>query len=98
MQWIVREYARADSVMAEHFGLPPEPHGMLFVVLADPGRDGEHLTVATTDIAHHEKVISTGDVARMGSAVDPSKYPLLRAGWPNEWPAAAAPWDIVTDL
>ncbi len=90
------EYAQCSAddafflmdVPLETLGNPPHV-GFLFCL----DEDGKHWTVATGDqdivqkIKTAQKLGNNTALARqLGLALDESRFPVMRGGWPDEWP------------
>ncbi len=95
------EYAQCSAddafllmdVPLERLGNPPHV-GFLFCL----DEDGKHWTVATGDqdivqeIKAAQKLGNNTALARqLGLALDESRFPVMRGGWPEEWPPSTPP-------
>jgi hypothetical protein len=47
--------------------------------------DGNHVTLLTTDIEYQRLLVEAPGAVLGSLEVPADKYPLRRAGWPDEW-------------
>jgi hypothetical protein len=95
------EYAQCSAddalvlmdVPLEKLGNPPHV-GFLFCL----DKDGKHWTVATGDqdvVQEIEAAQKLGNntalAGQLGLALDESRFPVMRGGWPEEWPLSTQP-------
>ncbi|TFC26411.1 hypothetical protein E3O53_07995 [Cryobacterium sp. TMT2-18-3] len=76
-----REFAAANPKISKSIGLPASDHYMLFC----DDEAGNHWTVIGTDRDYFEMVRDASNEVRTGLEMPADKFPLKRAGWPDEW-------------
>jgi hypothetical protein len=78
-------------------GVPPLPGG--YGVIHSEDSEGRQVTALTRDLDFLRMLLDTqakvitGDLdyeAIRGMRVPPEKFPIVRAGWPDEWPSPPA--------
>jgi hypothetical protein len=90
-----REYLLMDADLAAASGLPRAPHG---VFCCERRPDGEHITLATTDVEYLKMAVAfsrseINDTVKMPPAV----FSAWRTGWPNEWaPTDEQRWEALS--
>lgn len=66
-------------------GLDPRPAGYGLLHCKDDS--GKRITFITLDVTYHQMLREAGLAGMVkGLEVPRSKYPLERAGWPDDWP------------
>jgi len=90
-----REFTVAEADLAEACGLPAADHGLLCCELS-PG--GAHVTLATADAEYLQRLGAGGAEAMAGLAIPTDKFPLGRAGWPDEWEPVPEPEKLWFEL
>jgi hypothetical protein len=69
-------------------GLEPTAKGWGFLHCVDEA--GNHSTRATDDVPFLRLLIAANRTKALGSLViPPDKFPIVRAGWPDEWKVAS---------
>jgi len=90
-----REFTFAEADLAEACGLPAADHGLL---CCEHGPGGAHVTLATSDVEYLQGLSGAGAEAMAGLAIPTDKFPLGRAGWPDEWEPVPEPEKLWFEL
>jgi hypothetical protein len=91
---VAREYAELtpealgdgyNEATLANVGLPLTPSGYGLLLCEDA--NGTHWTSVTEDVEYHRMLVEAErSGADLGEAFQiPNKYPMTRAGWPDEW-------------